>query len=683
VPTRSLKRTFRTGVVAVLLMLGVTPSAHAATASLSWSANSESDLAGYVAYWGGSSGSYSNQRDVTTDTSTSISGLTEGNTYFFAVKAYDDGGNLSPFSTEVSLTVPLSGPSDTTPPSLLTVATPSATSVVLTFSEALDPSTAEDPGNYRIDGGAIAVLDAVLDGDGITVRLTTEAHAVDAFYTVDVSGVGDLASPANLANDSASYQAEFGVQVDVIAPTFYSTAEVMAGDTYYVDESFTVLSVPAEYRGATWVLTAGGDAGNTSANRLRFTVDRDVVVFVGYDVRAGSAPDWLTQDFVPTGEGPTTTNAASPFTMWARDFPAGEIDLGGNAAAGASGASSNYVVLVKAIDSAPLTGDSDGDGMPDAWETAVGLDPGTFDAHGDDDSDGLTNLQEWWIGADPLTPETTGSAFNIAPTVAVDGSVVGIVGQEVLLDASDADDLDGDPLTWQWHQTAGPVAVALTNDDTDVAAFTPPVTGVYAFTVTVRDGQGGIAVATTDVEVYEDVLASTITALGANLVVSSGALAGAVLSIPLGAMDKPYGVAVGSTALPKSVPAGNTVISEIVHFSPSDMTLDGMATIRVPYTRDPIVGFDNVALLRFDPESDAWQTVSVSRNLGTSLEATLDTLGTFVVVQKSGGGGGSSDPAASGGGCAATDGGAGDLGLILLLAMALVRLVPRRRESRA
>ena len=39
--------------------------------------------------------------------------------------------------------------------------------------------------------------------------------------------------------------------------------------------------------------------------------------------------------------------------------------------------------------------DTDGDGMPDAWETANGLDPATDDGAADRDGDGFTNLEDW------------------------------------------------------------------------------------------------------------------------------------------------------------------------------------------------------------------------------------------------------------------------------------------------
>lgn len=48
--------------------------------------------------------------------------------------------------------------------------------------------------------------------------------------------------------------------------------------------------------------------------------------------------------------------------------------------------------------------DTDGDGMPDDWELANGLDPDVDDASGDADNDGVTNLAEYNGGWDPREP---------------------------------------------------------------------------------------------------------------------------------------------------------------------------------------------------------------------------------------------------------------------------------------
>jgi hypothetical protein len=56
--------------------------------------------------------------------------------------------------------------------------------------------------------------------------------------------------------------------------------------------------------------------------------------------------------------------------------------------------------------------DTDGDGMPDEWERAFGLNfTNAADAATDDDGDGFTNLQEYRAGTDPANPA---SALRIA-----------------------------------------------------------------------------------------------------------------------------------------------------------------------------------------------------------------------------------------------------------------------------
>ncbi len=81
----------------------------------SWDANSESDLAGYIVYYGTQSGNYTQSVDVGNTTSKTITIQDTNKTYFFAIKAYDNAGNKSGFSQEVSLFVP--PPADTQAPS--------------------------------------------------------------------------------------------------------------------------------------------------------------------------------------------------------------------------------------------------------------------------------------------------------------------------------------------------------------------------------------------------------------------------------------------------------------------------------------------------------------------------------------------------------------------------------------
>src|SRR6185436_19025327 len=76
------------------------------SAILTWNANSESDLAGYNVYWGTSTGAYGVPDHVGLSTTHTLSGLSSGQTYYFAVTAVDNSGNESIYSSEVSKAIP-------------------------------------------------------------------------------------------------------------------------------------------------------------------------------------------------------------------------------------------------------------------------------------------------------------------------------------------------------------------------------------------------------------------------------------------------------------------------------------------------------------------------------------------------------------------------------------------------
>ena len=55
--------------------------------------------------------------------------------------------------------------------------------------------------------------------------------------------------------------------------------------------------------------------------------------------------------------------------------------------------------------------DNDGDGLPNSWERAHGLDPWHDDTTNDPDGDLLTNLEEWQIGCNPTNRDTDGDSL--------------------------------------------------------------------------------------------------------------------------------------------------------------------------------------------------------------------------------------------------------------------------------
>ncbi len=138
-------------------MIGlIASSALAAQATLAWDPNTESDLAGYKIHYGTASGNYTVHTDVHNVTSYTVIGLTTGQTYYFAVSAYDASGNESSYSNEVSYSVPAANGAPSTP------ATPSGASIALVNTAITFSTSATDPNGdslqYRYDwgGGALS-----------------------------------------------------------------------------------------------------------------------------------------------------------------------------------------------------------------------------------------------------------------------------------------------------------------------------------------------------------------------------------------------------------------------------------------------------------------------------------------------------------------------------------------------
>jgi hypothetical protein len=206
-------------------------------------------------------------------------------------------------------------------------------------------------------------------------------------------------------------------------PTALATATVNA--LAYSDRSYPITSLSSRLQDGVLVRIPNSDKYNRSANYLTLSVSQEAFVYVCYDRRGYAImPGWLDDEafWSLTGESLSTSDAAaSPMVVFVRRVQAGSVTLGGNWEGRDTGAQSNYVVVVQ-----PAAGRTPGGGLEETSLEAFGaLQEGpipsyVFVSPGDSDGDGLTDAFEGTVGLDPFNAYT--KASGVPDEVALDAS---------------------------------------------------------------------------------------------------------------------------------------------------------------------------------------------------------------------------------------------------------------------
>ena len=123
----------------------------AAQMRLAWNPNTESDLAGYKVYYGTASRTYGSCIDVGNVNISTVPGLTQGVTYYFAVTAYDSYGNESGYSNEVYATLAPTDPEAVSVPNVLSGTTSGAIGSSYPYTTGGSGSSLGDPVQYQFD----------------------------------------------------------------------------------------------------------------------------------------------------------------------------------------------------------------------------------------------------------------------------------------------------------------------------------------------------------------------------------------------------------------------------------------------------------------------------------------------------------------------------------------------------
>ncbi|MCP3880977.1 MAG: isopeptide-forming domain-containing fimbrial protein [Sulfitobacter sp.] len=211
------------------------------------------------------------------------------------------------------------------------------------------------------------------------------------------------------------------------------------------------------------------------------------------------------------GSGPSITGSTTP------GAPGGNTGERNNS--DGAGGVNDYTDTDDA--SVTVGNDTDGDGMPNGWETANGLNPAVDDAAGDADGDGFTNLTEYDFDSDPQ------DAGSMPPAPIADAGPDQAVapGDPVKLNGADSADPDGVIDIYLWAQTDG-TTVTLS----DAAAISPTFnapnagTGALTFQLTVTDDDGLSDTDTCIVNVIDGALAPPSADAGADQTVIEGAV---------------------------------------------------------------------------------------------------------------------------------------------------------------
>jgi hypothetical protein len=118
--------------------------------------------------------------------------------------------------------------------------------------------------------------------------------------------------------------------------------------SYYTDRDYELTNIPSEYIGLDTVITPNDDRNLTDATGyLTFEMPYDGTVFVAFDSRADSLPDWMN-GFIYTGYNIYTSLSTQPhLKVYSKSYSEGDcINFGANKAPGFSGGVvSNYIVF--------------------------------------------------------------------------------------------------------------------------------------------------------------------------------------------------------------------------------------------------------------------------------------------------------------------------------------------------
>jgi hypothetical protein len=262
------------------------------------------------------------------------------------IRALDASGNEGVDRLTVDYT-----PADTTPPQIVIVSpSPSengspwvATEGVLDISglatDNREVTKVSWSANGHFEGPAIGIDRWSVAGIPLAEGLNTiSIQALDTAGNIGTTRLEITYTAPNQITPTDAPQIITGVSA-VSARAYQVKEGLLDGNPAYVDRTYEYGNLPDQLRGNAYIMTANDDKLSEEENFLRFNAGQPITVYVAHDDRIKVKPAWLAQ-FSDTGLDLSTD---VPMSLFARNYAAGTIRLGGN---GGTNQSSMYAVVV-------------------------------------------------------------------------------------------------------------------------------------------------------------------------------------------------------------------------------------------------------------------------------------------------------------------------------------------------
>lgn len=274
----------------------------AADLSLAWDANPEADIAGYKLHYGSQSGAYAAVIDVGASTTCTVSGLTEGQNYYFAVQAYNTKGLLSPLSSEVT-----GIPPDRMAP-VVTISLPAPGAIVSGTIQIVAVAT----DNVRVAGVTL-----LIDGVPTGVEATAEPYRFTWNTTTLADGPHSVSA---IARDAAGNTASSPVVLVDVRNAVMPGSPLVAA--YGFDEGGGIVASDASGRGQHGSISGATWAAGRFGRALAFDGIDDWVTVASTDALGLTGALTVEAWVYPTATGGWRTIAfkEAPAEVWRHTY---------------------------------------------------------------------------------------------------------------------------------------------------------------------------------------------------------------------------------------------------------------------------------------------------------------------------------------------------------------------------